>query len=64
MTTKEMVVELIEHLPEKLLPEVQHFAEYLHTRSQHEEWSRRSLAHLAGRYTSDEVEYTRDDLKG
>lgn len=63
MTTKEMVVELIKYLPEELLREVQHYAEYLNTRLQHEEWSRISLAHLAARYASDEVEYTTDDLK-
>ena len=63
VTTKEMVVELIDRLPEELLREVQHFAEYLHTRSQHEEWSRMSLALLAARYTSEEVEYTQDDLR-
>ena len=63
MTTREMVVELIERLPEELLREVQHYAEFLHTRSQHEEWSRMSLAHLAARYAADEVAYTRDDLK-
>jgi len=63
MTTKEMVVELIECLPEELLREVQHYAEYLYTRSQHEEWSRISLAHLAARYAADEVEYTTGDPK-
>jgi hypothetical protein len=63
MTTKKMVAELIEHLPDELVREVQHYAEYLHTRSQHEEWSRFSLAHLAARYAADEVEYTADDLK-
>ncbi len=63
MTTKEMVVELIKHLPEELLQEVQRYAEYLYTRSQHEEWSSFSLAHLAARYAADEVEYTTDDLK-
>ena len=63
MTTKERVVELIEHLPEELLRELQHYAEYLDTKSQHEEWSKVSLAHLAARYAADEVEYTSDDLK-
>lgn len=68
MTSKEasckgMVVELIERMPEDLVREVQHYAEYLYTRSQHEEWSKISLAHLALRYASDEVEYTTDDLK-
>ena len=63
MTTKERVVELFERLPEDLLLEVQHYAEYLDTRSQHEEWSRISRAHLAARYVTDEVEYTLDDLK-
>ena len=63
MTTKEIVVELIERLPEDLLREVQHYAEYLDTKSQHEEWSRISLDHLAARYAADEVEYTADDLK-
>jgi len=63
MTTKEIVVELIERLPEDLLREVQHYAEYLDTKSQHDEWSRLSLAHLAARYAADEAEYTLDDLK-
>jgi len=63
MTTKEIVVELIERLPEDLLREVQHYAEYLDTKSQHEEWSKVSLEYLAERYTADEVEYSPDDLK-
>ncbi len=63
MTTKERVVELIERLPEELLREVQHYAEYLDAKAQHEEWSRISLAQLAARYAKDEVEYTLDDLK-
>ncbi len=62
MTTKEMVAELIDQLPEELLREVQHYAEYLQTRSQNAEWSRLSLAHLAARYDADEAEYTSDDL--
>lgn len=63
MTTKEIMVELIERLPEDLLREVQHYAEYLDTKSQHEEWSRISLANLAARYAAGEAEYTLDDLK-
>jgi uncharacterized protein DUF2281 len=63
MTSKEMLVELIERLPEELVHELQHYAEYLYLRSQHEEWSEISLAHLAARYIADEVEYTMDDLK-
>ena len=63
MTTKERVIELIERLPEELVREVQHYAEYLDTKSQHEDWSRISLAYLAAHYATDEVEYTLDDLK-
>ena len=63
MTTKERVTELIERLPEDLLREVQHYAEYLHAKSQHEEWARISLAHLAACYATDEAEYTLEDLK-
>lgn len=59
MTTKEMVAELIDRLPEELLREVQHYAEYLHTRSQNAEWSKFSLG---ARYAADEAEYTADDL--
>ena len=62
MTTKEMVAELIDRLPEELLREVQHYAEYLHTRSENGEWSKFSLAHLGARYAADEAEYTMDDL--
>ena len=62
MTSKETVVQLLERLPEELVREVQHYAEYLYLRSQHEEWSHLSLAHLAARDTEDEVEYTLDDL--
>ena len=62
MTTKEKVAELIDRLPEELLLEVQHYAEYLHTRSQNAEWSKFSLAHLGARYDADEAEYTTDDL--
>jgi len=63
MTSKETVIQLVERLPEELVLEVQHYAEYLYLRSQHEEWSQMSLAHLGARYTEDEVEYTMDDLK-
>jgi hypothetical protein len=63
VTSKEILVELVERLPEELVRELQHYAEYLYLRSQHEEWSEMSLAHLAARYTADKVEYTMDDLK-
>jgi hypothetical protein len=63
MTTKEKVVQLIERLPEDLLREVQHYAEYLDAKTHHEEWSKVSIEYLAERYTADEVEYTQDDLK-
>jgi hypothetical protein len=62
MTTKEVVVELIERLPEELLQEVQHYAEYLYVRSQNEQWSRISLAHMGTRYGPDEAEYSLNDL--
>ncbi|GEM_PF-3464558 len=63
MSHKEMLAELLERLPEEIVREVQHYAEYLYTRSHYEDWSRVSLAHLAARYTHEEVEYTTDDLK-
>ncbi|MBZ0169660.1 hypothetical protein MELA_01157 [Candidatus Methylomirabilis lanthanidiphila] len=59
MTTKEKVAELIERLPEELLQEVQHYAEYLYAKSQGEQWSRISLAQLGARYEPDEAEYAR-----
>jgi len=63
MTHKEMLAELIERLPEEIVREVQHYAEYLYTRSQYEDWSSVSLAHLAARYAHEEAEYTTDGLK-
>lgn len=63
MTCKDRVTELIERMPEELVREVQHYAEYLYVRSQHEEWSRTSLGQLALRYAGDDVEYTMDDLR-
>ena len=63
MTRKETLAELIDRMPKDLVREVQCYAEYLYARSQHEEWSRAALAHLAARYGADEVEYTLDDLK-
>lgn len=63
MTHKEMLAELLERLPEEIVREIQHYAEYLYTRSQYEDWSRVSLVHLAARYAHEEVEYTTDDLK-
>jgi hypothetical protein len=63
MTHKEILAELLERMPEDVLREVQHYAEYLYTKSQYEDWSRLSLAHLAARYAHEEVEYTTDDLK-
>lgn len=62
MTTKEIVVELIECLPEELLQEVQHYAEYLYARSQHEQWLRISLGQLGAHYGPDEVDYLPSDL--
>ena len=63
MTSKEMIAQLIERLPEDLVREVQHYAEYLCLRLEHEEWSMMSLTHLAAHYDSNEVEYTSEDLK-
>lgn len=63
MTSKERVTEIIEILPEELVRELAHYAEYLQGKAQQEEWSEMSLAHLAARYTEDEVEYTLADLK-
>ncbi|NOT55159.1 MAG: hypothetical protein HOP18_11175 [Deltaproteobacteria bacterium] len=63
MTSKEVVVEIIERLPENFVRELQHYAEYLSFRAQHEEWSEIALTHLAARYTDNEVEYTEADLK-
>ncbi len=63
MTHREMLVELLERMPEEIVREVQRYAEYLYARSQYEEWSRASLMHLAARYANEEVEYTTDDLK-
>ena len=63
MTHKEAVVALLEQMPDDLIREVRHYAEFLYTTSQHAEWSEIALAHLAGRYGADEVEYTTDDLK-
>ncbi len=57
MTSKEMLAELLDRMPEELVREVQHYAEYLFTKSQYEEWSRVSLAHLATRYLH-EAEYS------
>lgn len=63
MTSKERVTEIIQILPEELVRELAHYAEYLEEKAQREEWSEMSLAHLAVRYTEDEVEYTLADLK-
>lgn len=63
MTSKERVAEIIQVLPEELVRELEHYAEYLQKKAQQEEWSEVALAHLAARYTEDEVEYTLDDLK-
>ena len=63
MTHKEAVVALLEQMPDDLICEVRHYAEFLYAKSQHAEWSEIALAHLAVRYGADEVEYTTDDLK-
>lgn len=63
MTTRERVIQVIECMPEDLVREVQHYAEYLHARSQNEEWSRIALMHLATHYLEEEVEYSTDDLR-
>ena len=63
MTHKEMLAEFLARMPEEIVREVQHYAEYLCTRSQYEDWSRVSSVHLAARFTHEEVEYTTDDLK-
>ena len=56
MTHKEILAELLERMPEDIIREVQHYAEYLYTKSLYEDWSRLSLAYLAARYTNEEVE--------
>ena len=63
MTHKEAVVALLNHMPDELVREIQHYAEYLYVRSRHEQWSDTSLTLLAARYSTDEVEYTTDDLQ-
>lgn len=63
MTQKEAVVELLDQMPDDLIREVRHYAEFLYANSQQAEWSEMALAHLAARYEADEVEYTMDDLK-
>ena len=63
MTHKEAIVELLDQMPDDLIREVRHYAEFLYANSQHAEWSEMTLAHLAARYEADEVEYTMDDLK-
>ncbi len=62
MTHKEILVELLDRMPEEMVVEVQRYAEYLYTRSQYEEWSSASLTHLGTRYSKEEVDYTTDDL--
>jgi Protein of unknown function (DUF2281) len=63
MTHKEVVVELLDQMPDDLIREVRHYAEFLYAHSQHAEWAEMTLAYLAARYEADEVEYTMDDLK-
>jgi len=63
MTYKEAVKELLEQMPDDLIREVLHYAEFLYANAQHTEWAEMALAHLAARYENDEVEYTTDDLK-
>ena len=63
MTHKEAVVALLDQMPDDLIREVRHYAEFLSANSQHAEWSAMTLAHLAARYAADAVEYTMDDLK-
>jgi hypothetical protein len=64
MTHKEVVLELLEQMPEDLIREVLHYAEFLYANSQHAEWAEMALTQLAARYGDDEVEYTTDDLQG
>lgn len=63
MSDKEKIGEIIERMPDELVQEVQHYAEYLLDKFSRDEWSKFSLAQLAARYSEDEVEYTLDDLK-
>lgn len=63
MTHKEAVMELLEQMPDDLIREVRHYAEFLYTNSQHAEWAEMALVQLAARYGDDEVEYTTADLK-
>lgn len=63
MTSKEIVVDIIERLPENFVRELRHYAAYLSLKAQHEEWSEIALTHLAARYTESEVEYTEEGLK-
>jgi len=63
MTAKEKISHILECMPEDLVREVQHFAEFLCAKSHESEWSTYSAALLAARYVKEEIEYTTDDLK-
>ena len=63
MTHKEAVLELLEQMPDDLIREVRHYAEFLYANSQHAEWAEMALGQLAARYGDSEVDYTMDDLR-
>lgn len=68
MTTREMLVEVFEALPETRQRELLSYARYLHwqdreTRDELEDWTRFGEEEWSGLYGPDEPEYTEADIK-
>jgi hypothetical protein len=68
MTTQELVVQLLDQLPEARRVEVLDFVRYLYwleqrAKEERESWQRFGLEQFAKCYGPNEPEYTLDDLK-
>ncbi len=63
MTTREMLEQVLQELPEHRLGEVLDFARFLGAQDEDEAWQRFGRVQLAEAYGDDEPEYSEGDLQ-
>ncbi|MBI1832542.1 MAG: DUF2281 domain-containing protein [Planctomycetes bacterium] len=63
MSSREMLDQLLENMPEDRVREVVDFAAFLKSKEEREEWRQFGQAQLARAYGPNEPEYTRADLR-
>ena len=63
MSTKQVLDELVQSLPQARLEELVDFARFLQLREERQQWQAFGLTQLARAYGSNEPEYTEADIK-